>query len=446
MAIVLGASALHAVPAFPQSAAIPAPAAQPALSPLPLPNRANELLPSWLRVRGEFRERMESVRGLGYTEGRDDVYFLSRFRFDVSVAPGRLVSFQAQAQDARVAQKEVGPTGLPFRAAFDLRMAFADIGTAKTPVAVRAGRQELAFGDQRLVGHVSWLNPARTFDGARVTVRAKTFHVDAFGASVVRILDKEFDRSGDGNRFLGAYAVAGSLVPHGSVEPYVFVRKDRGLRTEVGALGDLAMTTVGVRWVGRLPARLDYNTEMAAQTGSLGSDAVGAWAGHWQLRGTLPGAAAVRIAQEYNFASGDSDPGDGRRGTFDQLYPTAHDKYGLADQVGWRNIRHIRTGIELTPWKKALLGANYHSWWLAEIRDGLYSAGGAQVARVAAGAASSHVGQELDIQLSHLLTPQLQMAFGYAHIFPGGFLKQVTSGAAYSAPYVMATYVFLAER
>ena len=30
--------------------------------------------------------------------------------------------------------------------------------------------------------------------------------------------------------------------------------------------------------------------------------------------------------------------------------------------------------------------------------------------------------------------------------FPGGFLKQATPGASYTYPYVMATYVFLADR
>jgi len=62
------------------------------------------------------------------------------------------------------------------------------------------------------------------------------------------------------------------------------------------------------------------------------------------------------------------------------------------------------------------------------------------------GAASRHVGQEIDVQVARALTPQLQLAGGYAHIFTGGFLKQATPGASYSHPYVMATYVFLAER
>jgi len=95
---------------------------------------------------------------------------------------------------------------------------------------------------------------------------------------------------------------------------------------------------------------------------------------------------------------------------------------------------------------RLLLDTQIFLWWLADSRDGLYAAGGALVARVANGAASSHVGQELDLQMSRSLTAQLQLAGGLAHIFPGGFLKQATPGASYTYPYVMATYVFLADR
>lgn len=424
-----------------------APAAQVAPAPRPpVFNRANEVMPAWLRVRGEFRERMEGFDGAGFVEDRTDLYYLSRVRLNATITPSRLLSFQVQGQDARVARKTVGAVGAPFKAPIDLRMAFADVGDAKSRIAARVGRQELVFGEQRLVGHVSWLNAARTFDAAKVTFRAPAFSVDAFGASVVRIMDGAFDRSGNGNRFAGAYATAPKLIPLGSVEPYLFWRRDENLRTETAAFGDLAQTTVGVRLAGRLPARLDYGVEMAMQRGSLGTDEVKAWAGHWQLRETLPGAAAVRLTGEYNYASGDKNPADGVRGTFDQLYPTGHDKYGLADQIGWKNISHLRGGLEFTPVKGLPVTTNYHSWWLAETRDGVYTAGSAPLARVTSGASSRHVGQEIDVQVARALTPQLQLAAGYAHIFTGSFLKQATPGASYSHPYVMATYVFLAER
>jgi hypothetical protein len=412
----------------------------------PLPNRLNDALPSWLRVRGEFRERMEGFDGAGFDSTRDDLYWLSRFRFNATVTANESLSFQAQVQDARVAKKTVGPTGTPFKAPFDLRMAFADIGAATGPVTVRAGRQELVYGDQRLIGHVSWLNAARTFDGAKATFRTKAFSVDTFATSVVRILDGAFDKSGAGNRFAGAYATTTKLVKNGTIEPYALWKRDTNLRGELGGLGNLQHTTFGVRAVGKLPARLDYNVEMAGQRGTLGSEDVKAWAGHWQLRESLPGPGAVKLTGEYNYASGDEDPTDGVRETFDQLYPTPHDKYGLADQVGWKNIHHARAGFEFAPLRATPVQLNYHSWWLAETRDALYGVGSGASARVIAGAADRHVGQEVDIQVSRALTPQIQVAGGYAHIFTGAFLKQATPGASYSHPYLMVTYVFLAER
>jgi hypothetical protein len=447
--VALGAfTLLLSTPLAAQQAA-PVAAPQVVASPAPRPpvvNRANDVLPAWVRVRGEFRERVEGFDGLGFNDTREDLYYLSRLRLNATITPARLLSFQVQGQDARVARKTVGPTGTPFRAPFDMRMAFADVGNAQSRVAVRVGRQELVYGEQRLVGHVGWLNAARTFDAAKVTVRGKRLQLEVFGASVVRILEGEFDRSGAGNRFAGAYAIAPALVPLASVEPYGFWKRDVNLLTETASRGTLSLATLGVRWIGRLPGGLEYNTDTAAQAGSLGSDDVSAWAGHYMLRSPAAGSRAFRVSGEFNYASGDSDPADGTRGTFDQLYPTPHDKYGLADQVGWRNIRHLRAGLELTPWRGLPLVANYHSWWLNETRDGLYAGGGALLARVATGAASAHVGQELDIQATRALTPQLQVAAGYAHIFTGAFLKEATPGASYSHPYVMATYVFLAER
>ena len=97
----------------------------------PVFNRANELMPSWLRVRGEFRERFEGFENGNFIEGRDDAYALSRFRFNVAVTANQHLAFQANLQDARVADKEVGPTTAPFRGPFDLRTAFADVGDAK---------------------------------------------------------------------------------------------------------------------------------------------------------------------------------------------------------------------------------------------------------------------------------------------------------------------------
>jgi len=60
--------------------------------------------------------------------------------------------------------------------------------------------------------------------------------------------------------------------------------RDVNQRAEIGLPGPLQQVTTGVRLAGRLPGALDYNIEVATQTGSLERDNVSAWAGHWQLR------------------------------------------------------------------------------------------------------------------------------------------------------------------
>jgi hypothetical protein len=145
---------------------------------------------------------------------------------------------------------------------------------------------------------------------------------------------------------------------------------------------------------------------------------------------------------EYNYASGNQDPRGRVRGTFDQLYPTGHDKYGLADQVGWRNIEDMRFGVELRPSAKWLLVENFHNWWLASANDGLYNAAGAMIVTPVNGPASRHVGEELDAQAVYTVSKQVQIGAGFAHIFPGAFLKQATPGKAYNFPYLMVTYGF----
>lgn len=412
---------------------------------VPLPNRLNQRLPAWLRVRAEFRERMESVEGAGFTSGRDDVYWLSRLRFNVSVAPTTWLGVHAQVQDARVAKKEIGAAGVPFSAPVDVRLAHVDLGTPTSRVSARVGRQELVFGEQRLVGHVSWLNAARTFDAARMTLRAPQLQLDLFAGSVVRIATDDWDRSGHGNGFHGVHATSARLVPRATIEPYFFWRSDRGQRTEAGATARLRLGTTGVRLAGALPGGFDYGLETAVQRGSLGSDSNRAWAQHLRLRTPAIGRG-VRLVSEYNYASGDAEPADGQRGTFDPLYPTPHDKYGLADQVGWRNIHHLRAGVELASIPRWPITAAYHSWWLASATDGLYLVSGAQLARLPAGAPDRHVGQEFDVQVSRVLTPQFQIGGGYAHIRPGAFLRATTPGQSFHSTFLMLTYVFLAER
>jgi len=404
----------------------------------------NSSLPSWVHFNGEYRTRFEGVGGLGFKPNTDDAFLLGRLRLNMKISPVSWMRFQFQAQDSQAMGRNAKPDAPPFEDTFDLRQGYVEFGNSDKPaITLKVGRQELAFGESRLIGPLPWTNVARTFDAARLTVKYGKYKVDTFASSVVNAREGRFDKSSGGNDLHGAYGSMEQVIPKATLEPYVFWRLGRGTKTETGTPGFLSRKVYGTRMVGKLPSSLDYGVEMVGQAGTVGTDTIRAWAGHWVMGYTVPKIKkATRFVAEYNYASGDKTPGDGRQETFDQLYPTGHDKLGLADQVGWKNIHDVKGGVEFKATKKLSFNSQYHAWWLASATDALYNAAGAAIVKVASGTAGRYVGQEADVQATYTFKPQLALAGGYANVFPGTFLKNATPGKQYRFTYAMATYSF----
>jgi hypothetical protein len=404
----------------------------------------NHELPHWLRFSGDERMRYEGFLAGGFQGGNDDLYLLQRIRFDMRIVPTPWLDFRFETQDARVFFKTLQPYAPPFQDTWDLRLAYVTIGNLdKAPVTLLVGRQALIFGDERILGQTNWSNTARSFDAARVRVRQGKWRLDLFASSVVVLHDGQVGEVTPANNLHGAYGGLENVIPNSVFEPYVLWRLSRGAKTEESKTGNLDTKTGGLRWVGKLPASFDYSIETAMQRGSVGPDHVSTWAGHWVIGRTFSTAALQpRPFIEYNYATGDGDPKNGRQNTFDQLYPTAHDKYGLADQVGWKNIHHLRGGVDLKLPRHWIAGAKYSAYWLADAHDALYNTQSTAIVRKADGSAGPWVGTEFDTTFLWTPAKPVQLGGGLAHIFPGTFLKRAAPGHSYTGPYLLANYTF----
>jgi hypothetical protein len=209
---------------------------------------------------------------------------------------------------------------------------------------------------------------------------------------------------------------------------------------EAGGFGRLDVKYPGAHMFGKAGA-IDYDSEIAAEFGHSGTDQIHSWAGHWRAGYTVhAGAVGTHWIGEYNHASGDRHPTDGIQGGFTAPYPSVHDRYGLADQVGWKNIHHVRTGVELALGRGWHLIPNVHNYWLASNTDGLFTPSNIQLARVESGARSKRVGWEADLSARWSITRLLEAGVGYARLFPGAFLKEATQGVAYNYGYCYLTY------
>ena len=401
----------------------------------------NKGLPSSLTFSGEYRARFEGYSGGGYAPNSTDAYLLSRLQLNLLIHPAPWLKLFGQGMDARSLEKS--PAIPPYQNTWDIRQAYVELGDVESQLlGLRVGRQELMYGDQRLVGNSPWTNGERVFDAVRGTVRYKGYRLDIFASSVVNAVTGTWDHHQQGNNLHGAYAGIDKLAPWLVIEPYAFWRLQPGVKNEEGIIARLNEKVGGIRLAGKLPRGFDYGTEMVREFGSLYTDKIQSWAVHWVVGKSFAARFTPRVFGEYNFATGDKNPKDGIRGTFDQLYPSGHDKYGFADQVGWRNIKDTRAGLETKPVKNVTANLEYNNWSLDSATDALYNSSGTATVKSAAGTAGTHVGQEFDATSTWTIFKPLTVGAGIGHIFPGEFLKIAAKGNPYTYPYMMAIWKF----
>jgi hypothetical protein len=178
---------------------------------------------------------------------------------------------------------------------------------------------------------------------------------------------------------------------------------------------------------------------MAIQRGHSAADHVEAWAGHWEIGHPLWNhPRAPRLAAEYNYATGDGNPHDGRKGTFDQLFPT--NVHGTATDVAWSNMHEPVLVLDWRPRTRWRIRTAYHHFWLADRHDGVYTPSGAIWVRNTR-ATESRLGGEVDIRAIYQMTTHLQIWCGYSPLFAGPYAREAGKGSV-SYPYAMWTYVF----
>ncbi len=406
-------------------------------------DQLNKQLPAWIRFTGRFRTRWEMAAGIGFGVFNDG-YLLTQLRVGLILQPVKWLSFVGETQDSRVFFNQRTGNVPPYQNTWDVRQAYGELGSSKEGWAdLMVGRQVLSFGDERLIGPSDWLNQGRTFDTVRFDVHQPGFNVALFASSVVVARDGVVDHHYEGNDTYGVYSSFTRLIPQSTVEPYVIWRVAPGnLRlNENQGRGALNEFTGGVRWVGKLPARFGYNVEMDKQGGSLGPDTIASWAGHWRVdRGFETRFGQLTPFIESNYASGTRNYSSTNWNTFDQIYPSSHDKLGFADLVGWRNIRQVRGGLEENISKNWKTKQTFEDFWLANTHDALYGTSGALVVRSTNPNVSSHVGEELDLVFERDFNRAMILGFGWAHFFTGPFLNATARTKDYNYPYLYFTY------
>jgi len=292
---------------------------------------------------GEIRARSEWDRP-GGTLGAD-VYTYLRTRLGVRAAPAEGVKIVFQLQDSRVYGVNIN-TAATNPDIFDLHQGYVDLLTARhgADFTARIGRQEIAFGNERLVGPVAWSNTGRSMDGARVMIAPtgavagkEPWTATAFLATVNE-RGRHFATTGvpAGTPYPADRAVLGAYMTHalgiGALDATLLV--DRGATYRTFSTSN--RVTADTRLRAGLANPIGVEIEGAYQFGHQTTTAfVRQSVSAWLLGvrgGRFPAAGRkVSVVAGADLLSGDANAVDGSYSAFNTMYATNHPFYGLMD-------------------------------------------------------------------------------------------------------------------
>lgn len=373
--------------------------------------------------------------------------FRNRLNLDMKVKPfdnAKSIRIFTEGQEAHsFAESSLDKTNA-FTDQFDLRQLFGEMDSPfeKIPATVKVGRQELIYGDGRFIGSPDWSNVGRVFDAVKAVYHPRDwFQFDTFFAQVVSVRKDTPDTAAHHDNLDGMYS---TLKPFKDqvLDTFLFIRHDRNNEIQgerPGELGQLKEYTMGNRFKGK-KWNFDYGTEYALQFGSRAHDSIAAWAFHQEAGYTFAKVwASPRFYAEFNHASGDRNPSDGQFNTFDNLFPSNHDKYGFMDLVGLKNINDIRIGNSLKPHSRLSLISDFH-WFFLDAKESPWFSDNGGVLRAANPNANTQLGEELDLLANIKITEHLNLLIGYGHFFAGPFTRDTGANDDANFFYTQTTF------
>ncbi len=380
---------------------------------------------------GQLRFRPEMRDNSDFNSGSDDKqgFIGSRARFTVKATVAEDVFAKITLQDVRQWGQEgnvnTSMEGTDVQAVDIFEGYFQVNKIGGSPIGIKAGRQTLVYGDQRLLGHLGWKDQARTHDALKVIVDLGKTRIDLI-ASKEDESGKPSDEKNDAD-LMGVYAMT-KLAEKVQLDIYLLNWKTASTDADGNAAKGHNIMTYGARFKAVMGG-FDGTAEAVFQSGDW-AEGVTQSANAFAVRVgyKLNVLGGTRIGVEYDHGSGDDDPSDNEHKTFVFPYHTNHGKYGYMDYFSWGNMNDIQINLKTKPMEKVVVKLDYHIFTLDNGNDDWLNVVGTKAFKSAvAGKDSTDAGTEIDLTVVYKALKNLKLVFGYSIFQPGEAAKERSS-------------------
>ena len=338
---------------------------------------------------------------------------------DIEASPVRVL-MQPILGYARGVKGGKGPTD---ETGFDILQGFADVKLrlgSDSSLTLRAGRELVALGSERLVGRRYGPNIPQAFDGYRATANLGRLKVELMRLRPVDVRQGDLnDHSSNQRRFDAAYATIGDTSDT-ALDVY-WIRFFDTAAQFGGLTGLEKRDTFGLRYFGSHD-QISWNWEVMVQRGTFRGEKIRAW--------SLASETAVNLPQfkfkpqlrlRANFVSGDSKSNDTIWGSFNAMFPKGK-YFGELTPIGPRNIINIQPSAEFDFGSGIGIALSGGAFWRESVGDGIYDIPGREIR--GANNNAKHIGNQVELSASWRTNGNLTFAASIARFQTGAFLQQ----------------------
>jgi Alginate export len=307
-----------------------------------------------------------------------------------------------------------------------VHQAFVDFNINKN-WQLRLGRQEMGYGNNRMVTFREGPNTRLTFDAAILKFNNAKRKIDFMAISPVVAMPEAFDDVSLKTYITGFYATE-NIVPKKLLLDYYFLNFKSDQRQYNYVPGSENRQSYGFRAFSQ-NSKFNYELESTYQTGKFNTLKIKSYGISADVNYKFWAKKNIILGLSGNYFSGDKNKQDNELNTFNLLY--SKPSYGLAAPIGSSNLSNINPYIKLNPSKKVFLQGGIYFLSRNSNQDGTYSPGMGQVRpnpRLTTVSTAKSIGTQYAFEINYAATKNIFFASEYAFFKAGQYVKETGKG------------------